>query len=70
MAAAMQLDSTEPQHATLVTIEEFRRWFHEDLATLVNRLREETGRNGTGNAGQLVKRRKLTPRFFFRFSPG
>jgi hypothetical protein len=44
MAAAMQLDSTEPQHAMLITIEKLRRWFDEDSATLVNRLQEETGR--------------------------
>ena len=68
MAAAMQLDSTEPQHPMLITIEELRRWFEEDSATLVNRLQEETGRYGSGNAGQLVKRRKLIPRFFFGFS--
>ena len=50
MAAAMQLDSTEPQDAMLITIEELRRWFDEDSATLVNRLQEETGRYGSDEA--------------------
>jgi hypothetical protein len=50
MAAAKQLDSTEPQHAMLITIEELRRWFEEDSATLVNRLQEDTGRYGSDEA--------------------
>jgi hypothetical protein len=28
----------------LITIEEFRRWFADDSAGLVNRLQEKTGR--------------------------
>ena len=28
----------------LITIEELRRWFDKDTATLVTRLQEETGR--------------------------
>jgi hypothetical protein len=31
-----QLDSTQPQHAMLITIEELGRWFDEDSAILVN----------------------------------
>lgn len=34
----------------LITIEEFRRWFDDDLAGLVNRLQEETGRYGSEEA--------------------
>ena len=34
----------------LITIEEFRRWFEEDSAALVNRLQEETGRYGSEEA--------------------
>jgi hypothetical protein len=67
MAAAMQLDSKEPQDAMLITIEELRRWFREDSATLVNRLQEETGRYGSDEAGQPVKRRELI-RFHEGFS--
>jgi len=34
----------------LITIEELRRWFDEDSATLVTRLQEETGRYGADEA--------------------
>jgi uncharacterized protein len=34
----------------LITIEELRRWFDEDSATLVTRLQEETGRYGSDEA--------------------
>jgi hypothetical protein len=34
----------------LITIEELRRWFDEDSATLVTRLQEETGRYGSEEA--------------------
>jgi hypothetical protein len=34
----------------LITIQELRRWFEEDSATLVNRLQEETGRYGSDEA--------------------
>jgi hypothetical protein len=46
MAAAMQLDSTEPQHAMLITIEEFRRRVANNPTDLITRLQEETGRYG------------------------
>jgi hypothetical protein len=34
----------------LITIEELRRWFDEDAATLVTRLQDETGRYGSDEA--------------------
>src|SRR5438132_1300605 len=34
----------------LITIQELRRWFHEDSTTLVSRLQEETGRYGSEEA--------------------
>jgi hypothetical protein len=74
MAAAMQLDSTEPQHAMLITIEGLGRWFDEDSATLacqavvrrrqVNRLQEETGRYGSDEAKVWEKSLQTLTRVF------
>src|SRR5213080_4505933 len=48
----------------LITIEELRRWFDEDTATLVTRLQEETGRYGSNEAEAWRKSLQTLTRVF------
>jgi hypothetical protein len=67
----MRLDFTEPQHAMLITIEDFRRRVASDGAGLVSRLQEETGRYGSEEAQAWENSlSKLSRAFEARGAPG
>jgi uncharacterized protein len=48
----------------LITTEEFRRWFDDDSAGLINRLQEETGRYGSEEAQSWRRSLKTLTRVF------